>query len=155
MKKAELTLETAKEMSALDYIKKMEKNTYLLPNSWSKELSLDEEEFTYKTYVGVRGKERYINICVYIDGEQEFQVDFRRDSVKLSDVSLYSPVSPDRVDSVIKAIYKEKMSFEDYDDGIKSMRKEIAEKKRTIRRLNKDINTLNQSIKDALILKEQ
>ncbi len=129
-------------------IKLMEDNKYLLPDNWSESAQLGTDE--YKTYVGSRGDFRYIVIeitekmSISIDGNK---VEITHD-LELSNVNK-------KALNYIKEIYKQKHSFENYNEGEKELARKIIKTKKEITNLDKELKDFKKQYDDSKMIKQE
>ena len=70
--------------SILDFIRKMEQNTFLLKDAHSDIIPLLNCDYEYRTYVGGRGdKDRYIHIELFQLGSEKMKIQFRKNEIRL------------------------------------------------------------------------
>jgi len=132
----------------------MESNHFLLPDSFSDLIELDLSNFSYKTYVGTRGKGRYIHIEITKDNEEKLTINFHGQKITTDeDVSKISAIST--ILNYVELIYKEKHSFENHETGIKDLKKKIRREKDTIKSAQKEIESLRNQIQGIIDVKNQ
>lgn len=143
----------------LDLIRKMEQNTFLLPDSWSETFNMVSRSAHYKTYVGGRG-DGSRHMCVEYTKNDElynpkqedcYSIAIRKNEVFLSKRLGEPKNEVDIVFDIVESIYKEKISFEIMD-------KEVAKKRLRIKEISTSIKSLSQEfkkIKDELVSKDR
>lgn len=137
----------------LELIEKMEKNTFLMPDNWMiEEVHMTTRDMSYKTYVGRRGIERYIVFEIRY-GDDSVELNVRGNDVVMNHSIFKKRISIDTVLVFIEDIYKEQHSFIENAEGVKKIRAEIRDKKRSIEQDKKEIVRLKKQVSDALILK--
>ena len=88
----------------------MESNHFLLPDGFSDLIELDLSNFSYKTYVGTRGKGRYIHIEITKDNEEKLTINFHNEKITTDeDLSKISSIST--ILNYVELIYKEKHRY--------------------------------------------
>lgn len=139
----------------LNLIKRMENNTFLLPDSWSSEITMSSGNW-YKTYVGARGVQRYINIEIKnIKDDNKIAITFRGESILLEEEDVFGKrISPENVYNSILEVYKEKHSFVETSEGRKSIIDKIKNLKQSISLQNKEYIKLQKELKDYETLKK-
>jgi len=143
----------------MDLIRKMEQNTFLLPDSWSEVFNMVSRSAHYKTYVGGRGDwSRYINVEYTKNDdlynpkqEDRYSIVIRKNEVFLNKRLGESKNEVDIVLDIVEAIYKEKISFEVMDKEVAKKRLRIKELRNTIKATTEELNKL----KDELLAKEK
>lgn len=141
--------------SILEFIRKMESNTFLLKDSWSDPIPMITTDYEYKTYVGHRGdKERYINIILLQLGVQKINIEFRKNTIHISKPIDFK-FSIDDLFNIIESIFNEVHSFKNHNEGLRSVRAKIIDCKKSIESKEKELDRLQQELKDALILNSQ
>ena len=143
----------------IDLIRKMEQNTFLLPDSWSEVFNMVSRSAHYKTYVGGRGDgSRYISVEYTKNDElynpkQEdcYSIAIRKNEVYLNKRLGEPKNEVDIVLDIVEAIYKEKLSFEIMDKEVAKKRMRIKELRNTIKTTTEEFNKL----KDELSVKEK
>lgn len=138
--------------SILDFIRKMEQNTFLLKDSWSETVPLLKSEYEYRTYVSIRGdKGRYIDIELYKLGVKFLDIKFRE-----NDILLNKPVhvnfSINDVYDIVEMIFEEVHSFRNHDEGLRKLKQDIINKKKRIKDDQSELSKLEQRLKDAIIV---
>lgn len=141
----------------IEMIRAMENNTFLLPDSWSELVQMASQPFSYKTYVGGRGSDRYINIEIYNTGKEyagsNFAVNLRKDIVSIDGENVFGKrLRPAQIHGLIKDIYTEKHSFENHHEGERAIRTTIADCLKTISSSRKKIKELEQRLSDLKML---
>ena len=134
-----------------ELISKMETNHFLLPDSWSDEVQMVLEDFSYKTYVSAPrsyGDKRYINLEIYVDGKIT-EIDFRGKEIKTQQTIGKKPVSVMDVLYYLEAIYKEKHSFENHDQGIRKLKEDLKGVRGYIKSYKKNEESILSQIRDA------
>jgi len=113
------------EKRILEIIKSMEGNTFLLPDAWSEKMVMTTKQESYRTYVGTRGEDRYINVEYWFENDEFIAIEFRNEKVLINDHSPFKPVPKlkEKILYVMEAIYKEKHSFIESAKGVKKIRK--------------------------------
>ncbi len=136
-------------------IRKMEQNTFLLPDSWSDTLNMISRSAHYRTYVGGRGDYgRYINI-EYTKNEELYNprqedcysITIRKDRVFLNKILGETKNEIDIVLDIIEAIYKEKISFEIMDKQVAEKRLKLKELKEKIKANTEEFNKITGELK--------
>lgn len=141
----------------LDLIRKMEQNTFLLPDSWSELFNMVSRSAHYKTYVGGRGDySRYINIEYTKNDElynpkqeDSYSITIRRNEIYLNKRLGENKNEVDLVLDIVESIYKEKISFEIMDKVVATKRLKIKELREEIKRKTEEFNKLNSELKDG------
>jgi hypothetical protein len=136
---------------SLDLLSKMEQNTFLLPDGFTEVVDMMFEEWSYKTYVGKRGAGRYIIFYIYKDdpNKEIYEIVFRGEEIQIKQSILEKSLTANKIYQFVEAIYKEKHSFEMFDDSLKTLRKDLRSKKQKKEAIEKEIQKLNQKIIDA------
>ena len=135
-------------------IEAMEKNTFLLPDSWTELVQLCDSPLAYKTYVGGRNANRYINIEIYnyekrFDG-RSFAINIRKKNIEVDGDSPFDKrVTAQQVHDIIAQIFKDKHSFENHNEGVRVKREKITSLTRQILTAKKEIKKLEQEIIDG------
>lgn len=135
-------------------------NMFLLPDGWTDEITMLNGD-TYKTYVDDTSRSpanRYVHIIYnkyHLTGIICYEIVIRRDKITLSDTDIFSELKHkiEIVYDIIKTVYKEKRSFIDNAEGIKSIRTKINSEKSSIVRCEKAIKEYEQQLKDLKKLK--
>lgn len=139
----------------LNLIRKMESNTFLLPDSWSEEIQMVSENSTYRTYVGNRGDvNRYINI-EYCQDDSIYKIEFRKEDILLEKDIFETVNAVAKVYEIVSRIYKEKHSFKLHDKTMTKKRKLLREKIKSQKTLDNEIKKLKLEIKDGKSLKSK
>jgi len=136
---------------SLDLVSKMEQNTFLLPDAFTEVVDMMFEDWSYKTYVGTRGSGRYIIFYIYKDEPSEciYEIVFRDEEIQIKQSILEKSLTANKIYQFVEAIYKEKHSFEMFDDSLKTLRKKLRTKKEQKKNIEKEIKKINQEIIDA------
>ncbi|MFA6550889.1 MAG: hypothetical protein WCT36_06095 [Candidatus Gracilibacteria bacterium] len=137
----------------LDLIKKMEQNTFLLPDSWSEVLHMVSRSAHYKTYVGARNADRYINI-EYTKNEELYNpkindcysITIRKNDVFLNKILGDTKNEINTVLDIIEAIYKEKISFELMEKEVTKKRIKMKDLRETIKSATNEFNKLKDEL---------
>jgi hypothetical protein len=140
----------------LDLIRKMEQNTFLLPDSWSEMFNMVSRSAHYKTYVGGRGEySRYINIEytkndeLYNPSQEDcYSITIRKSEIFLSKRLGESKNEIDIVLDIVEAIYKEKISFELMDKEESKKRLRMKELRQSIKTQTEEFNKLKNELSD-------
>ena len=140
-------------------IKGMENNTFLLPDSWTDLVQMASRPFSYKTYVGGRGNDRYINIEVYLSEKnfngRIFAINIRKDIVSIDGYNLFGKrLSPVDVHKIIKDIYVEKHSFENHNEGERAIRTKMTSLRQSIKSAKENLIKLEEQLLDLKNLKK-
>lgn len=136
---------------ALKLIRKMEVNTFLLPDSWTDEIMMSDGSI-YKTYVGNRGSTRYINLEYKEDGVT-FTINFRGEKVLIDGNDVFAkPIKPERVYQIVRKVYDEKHSFVENAEGKKSILLALKSQRDAIISAKKKITELEKQLQDFDIL---
>jgi len=143
------------EEKLLRIIKNMEGNKYLLPDSHSDWFEMATSDFRYKTYVGDRGEgKRYISIVIERPSNS-YEVVFANEEIILGEYKLFGKnPSKQKVVNDVEEIYKEKHSFIEGAEGIKSLKKELSLIVGRIKNLQKDRDRKLSEIRDFNSIKE-
>ena len=141
-----------KETLAL--VEKMEQNTFLLPDKFSDYIQMHSKDIVYKTYVGTRGADRYINFTI-TDQKNVFEIGVRNNDIQISQSIYKKRLTPKKAYEYIHDIYIEKHSFIENAEGIKSLRKELRENRKHIQELKDKNKKLEKQIKDGLSIKSK
>ncbi len=141
----------------LNKIKTMEQNTYLLPDGFSNEIQIMEKQETYKTYVGNRGDNRYITITYTFENQEKLEIKVRNNKIVIDDYNPFERIEnlEEKIIYIVNSIYKEKHSFIENAEGIKSLRRKITELKRTNKYNEQEIDKIRNQIEDYLKLKKE
>ena len=140
----------------LDLIRKMEQNSFLLPDNWSEMFNMVSRTAHYKTYVGARGEySRYINIEytkndeLYNPSQEDcYSITIRKNEVFLNK-RLGEPKNEiDIVLDIVESIYKEKISFELMDKETSKKRLRMKELRQSIETQTKEFNKLKNELSD-------
>lgn len=142
-------------------IAKMEQNTFLLPESWSETMNMVSRSAHYRTYVGRRGSDRYINI-EYTKNDELYNPkieDCYKINIKGNNIIIEKLVGSmknevDNILDIVEAIYKEKISFEIMDGEIVKKRLKLKELKQQIIEQTKEFNTIKKCLLDYDNLKQ-
>lgn len=136
---------------SLDLVSKMEQNTFLLPDGFSEVIDMMFEEWSYKTYVGTRGLGRYVIFYIYKDDPNKciYEMIFQDKDIEIKQSISEIKLTANKIYQFVEAIYKEKHSFEMFDDSLKSLRKKLRSKKEQKIEIEKEIQKINQEILDA------
>jgi hypothetical protein len=136
---------------SLDLVSKMEQNTFLLPDVFSEVIDMMFEEWSYKTYVGTRGLGRYIVFYIYKDDPNKciYEMVFRNEDIEIKQSISEVNLTANKIYQFVEAIYKEKHSFEMFDDSLKTLRKKLRYTKEQKKNIEKEIKKINQEILDA------
>jgi hypothetical protein len=129
-----------------ELVSKMELNHYLLPEAFSDEIEMTFENFSYKTYVGGRGKGRYITFHIFLEDRREIQIMFRNESISTNE-DIGKRFSLATILIYIELIYAEKHSFENHSEGIKPLKNKIRKEFDRITSAKKEIKSLREQIK--------
>ena len=132
-------------------IKVMYQNHFLLPNSWSDTINLDEHDWSYRTYCD-RSSRIYINLEIYEDAKKVYDVKFRSHEIELN-CPLGKVLKESDVYNYVKIIYDEKHSFSEHDTGIKSLSAKITQEKRAIKNSTEKIENYKKEIEGLKQLK--
>ena len=143
----------------LKLIFKMENNTFLLPDSWSELVLMTTRSANYKTYVGGRGYNRYINIEYVKNDElynpkQEdcYSITIRKNAIYLNKRLGENKNEVDIVLDIVESIYKEKYSFEIMDNKVVENRRLLRELKETISATTKKFNKIKRELDDKKLI---
>jgi hypothetical protein len=141
----------------ISLIKKMEQNTFLLPDSWSELFNMVSRSAHYKTYVGGRGDySRYIDIEYTKNDElynpkqeDSYSITIRKNEVYLNK-RLGDPQNEvDLVLDIVEAIYKEKISFEIMDKEVATKRLKLKELKDSIKKSTDEFTKLKNELESS------
>lgn len=137
----------------IEMIKGMENNTFLLPDSWTDLVQMASHPFSYKTYVGGRGNNRYINIEVYLSEKKfdgrAFTINIRKEIVSVDGDNLFGKrLSPVDVHKIIKDIYVEKHSFENHNEGERAIREKMTSLRKSIKSAKDSLAKLEEQLSD-------
>jgi len=135
-----------------ELISKMETNHFLLPDSWSNEVQMVLEDFSYKTYVSAPrsyGDKRYINLEIYVDGKIKTKIDFRGKEIQTLQTIGKKSVSVTDILYYLEAIYKEKHSFENHDQGIRKLKADLKRVRGYVKSYKEDEESILSQIRDA------
>ena len=147
-KGAEMSKQQLKD-EMLRMIGDMEANTFLLPDSFTDEIQMASRDAVYKTYVGGRGANRYIQIY-YSSDDFKVNIIFTRDKITTGEVDILArKPSIEKVFDVVQAIYKEKHSFDDRANGVAKIRAKIRDTKKKVAEGKELIKKLEQQIVDS------
>lgn len=132
----------------IERISVMEHNDYLLPQTWSDIIDMTFHDWSYKTYKGDgRGKDRYINIHIVKAGADVLVIEFRsNDSIYLIQPESTKMYKISDALDFINAIYEEKHSFENHNEGARKLRKDIREKQQRVKDYLKEIEGLKKQL---------
>ena len=136
----------------LNLIRRMEQNTFLLPDSWSSVVDMITRSAHYKTYVSHRGdSERYINIEYTKNNElhnpkQEdcYSIEIRKNNIYINKRLGEVKNEVNLVFDIVEAIYKEKYSFEIMDKTVAEKRKEMKELRGRIKENTRTFNKIKR-----------
>lgn len=135
------------ESKIISLVKKMEHNTFLLPDSWSSEIQMSNFDWKYKTYVGTRGNSRYIVFeVIFPKGKYSFLI--RGEIVEITK-PISIKVSDKKLFEYIQEIYNEVHSFENHSKGVRNIRLKISENLKKIEGLREDTEKLRVRLIDA------
>jgi hypothetical protein len=132
-------------------IEGMEGNKFLLPDSWSPEIQMASQDILYKTYVGSRGSNRYMNIHT-VRGEREVDIHISDNVITAQSSVFGKPITAQEVHDLVSAVYEEKHSFIESAGELVKMRTEIAKKRAEIRNANEELKKLEIVLQDFLKL---
>lgn len=143
MKKSEV------KKQILEKIAIMEQNTFLFPLSWTKTIDMIDEDWSYKTYnSGSKGTERYHNIEIHMFQTKALDINFRGDSIHVVQDLDSRAVTLNDVLKYVTAIFEEKHSFKNHNEGKRKIRETINRKTDEIEQLRKDIVLLKTQLND-------
>lgn len=139
----------------LDLLKKMEGNSFLLPDSWSEVVNMVSRSAHFKTYVGGRGFNRYINI-EYVDSseiynpkaEDRYSIEVRNDVIYLHKRLGDRKNEIDVVLDIVGAIYTEKMSFDIMATAVATKRKRLIDINVSLKSLKDEFNKIKKELAD-------
>ena len=115
--------------SILDFIRKMEQNTFLLNDGFSDTTPLLSAEYEYRTYVGGRGDNaRYIQIELSRLGIKEIEIKIRGKDI-LIEKKIDKTFSINDCYNIIELIFNEVHSFKNHDEGIRKIKNDIIKKR--------------------------
>lgn len=130
------------EKEIVELVTKWYSSKVAFPNGWSDEKYLASSEVSYKTYDS--GSIRYVTIELVINGTT-YALGLRGGTVEIAG-PITKRLSPKSVLEILNAIYTEATSIESMVEGKVKIRKDIADKRIQIKRLNKEIKTLEESL---------
>ncbi len=134
-------------------IKVMYQNHFLLPNSWSDTINLDEHDWSYRTYCS-RDNSMYITLEIFEDAKKVYDIKFRSNEIELN-CPLGKVLKESDVYNYLKVIYDEKHSFSEHNEGIKSLRAKITQERTNIRNSNTKIEEYKNQIEGLKQLKNK
>ena len=108
-----------------ELIASMEKNTFLLPDGWGNNVKMSAEIWEYRTYVGDRGKSRYIHIEIHEFGKIVIDFKFNGDDLIVSK-DITNNLTVPQLEEYIQKIYDEMHSFSLYDEETVKLIEEIS-----------------------------
>lgn len=135
--------EQIKEIISL--VEKMEVNTFLLPESWSETVNMQDKDISYRTYVQRRGSDRYMQF-EFKGGKHDYSLNIRGDRVILDDYDFVRTVPLSRVLEDMKALYEDVKSFKSFSEGLTKLRNELARERTNLRGAKKKIEKLIEEI---------
>ena len=149
-------MKNKKVVKILSLIKKMEENTFLLPDSWSELFNMVSRSAHFKTYVGGRGDyNRYINI-EYTKNDELYnpkQKDCYSITIRKNEVFINKRLGERKneielVLDIVEAIYKEKISFELMNKEVAKKRLKLKELRETIKSATNEFNKIKNELTD-------
>lgn len=136
----------------LDFIRKMEQNTFLLKDNYSDTIPLLSCDYEYRTYVGNRGdKDRFINIDLFQLGVEKLKIQFRKNEIRLDKPVDYK-FSIDDAYKIVELIFEEVHSFKNHDEGVRKLKQSIINKQKRIKQEQEELSKMQIQLKDALTL---
>lgn len=133
------------EKDIIELVTKWHKVRAVFPDSWSYVKQLSSTSISYRTYNS--GSIAYINVEITHDSI-DYKIELRSGEVIIS-APITKKITAEKALQDLETIYKESTSIESQAEGIASIRKEIADKKQEITRLNKDIKSLTNRLTES------
>lgn len=136
--------------SIIEKIEKMEQNTFLFPHSWSDEVDMIDEDWKYKTYnSGSTGSRRYHNFEIYEEGQKIHDINFRGEQIEITQDLEKKAITLKEVEYYISAIYEEKHSFKNHNEGRRRIRKDLDQKRKDLISIKEQIEVLKKKLFDS------
>jgi len=135
--------EQIKEIISL--VERMEVNTFLLPDSWSDNINMQDRDICYRTYVQRRGSHRYMQFD-FKGGKYDYSLGIRGDRVILNDYDFLRTISLSKVLDDMSAMYEDVKSFKSLSECLTKLRNELAGKRKNLQETKNDIKKLEEEI---------
>ena len=143
MKKSEI------KSQILQKIEIMEQNTYLFQKSWSNNIEMIDFDWNYRTYnSGTIGVNRYHNIEIFTLNKKILEMLFRGNSIHIIQDLDAKPINLKDVLFYVEAIFEEKHSFKNHNEGKRKIRETITMKMAGIESAKNEIIALKQQLID-------